>query len=86
MDWLARSPPVGLAAGRHLPGHVGREFDKLQVIAAVQWQLDDPPVLNDCAYGGVLGRQQRRRAADFDGFSDGTDLQHEVDPLHGADL
>ena len=64
---LARA---GLSGGGRERRGVGRERDELQVVAAVQRQLDDALVVDHGADGGVLGLQLGGAGFDGDGFGD----------------
>ena len=65
-----------------------RERDELEIVAAVQRQLDDPLVVDDGADGGVLGLELNGVGLDGDGFGDLADGEREIetDDLLHAEL
>ena len=52
----------------------------MQVIAAVQRQVDDAAVLNHGPHRGIIGVQLYGRGSHFDGFTQLPDLQREIQP------
>ena len=75
---LARRRPVG--------GGARNQRRQLQVIAAVERQLDDRAVFDDRADGGVLGLDQWRLTNDGHGLGDVAHLHREGDPARTAHL
>lgn len=59
---------VGLSRGGEAEVYVGRQSDKLQIVAAVQRQFVDPLVFNNGTQSGVLADERDRLRCDFDDF------------------
>ena len=80
--WLAREPPCRSPAwpgAGEAGADVRAQRDQAQVVAAVERQLDDAPVLDDRADRRVLGGDERDGGGDFSRFRDGADVEREVD-------
>ena len=75
----AALPVARLPGAGELRADVGAERHQLQVVAAVQRQLHDAPVLDDGADRGVGRLDERRLAGDGRHFRDCPQLDREVD-------
>jgi hypothetical protein len=74
-------------AGRRPVGRGARDQrGELQVVATVERQLDDRPVLDDGADRRVRGLQQRRAARDLDHLGELADFERHRDPAGAAHL
>lgn len=58
----------------------------MQKVAALQWQFDDPLVLNHSPGGGALGIEQRRPAGNLDRLRHRAHAEIEVDAGHLLNL
>jgi len=82
MELLAGARAALSIAG--LPGacepcaHVRAQRDQTEIVAAIQRQFDDVPVLDDRANRRVLGRDERGHGRDLSGLGHATDLEREV--------
>jgi hypothetical protein len=79
---VAALPGCGLSRRWRKRVHIGRKCDQAQVIAAIQGQLGDDLVLDDCTDRRSFGLQEIRRCGNFDRLADLTDLENDVE-THG---
>ena len=83
---LAAHALFALARRRPVRGGAGNQRRQLQVVAAVERQLDDRAVFDDGADRGVLGLNQRRMRDDFQRFRQVAHIHREGEPVRAAHL
>ena len=79
----AAEPEGGVLRGSE---DVGLKLGELQVVPAVERQLDDLLLVDHGSPRRRLGLEQRRGPDDLDDRLDGPELEREVDPRHLVDL
>ena len=77
---------TGLAGPREPGADVRAQSNETEIVATVQRQLDNPPILDDGADCRIRGGDERRGGGDFSRFGERAEFEREVDAKRLLDV